>query len=59
MWETKLWRNNGAINIGKLNTWGKIKIDFEKDVFSIPLAQSQNVQIRHWQWQEFMGMRGF
>lgn len=35
-WE-RIQRNNEAIKFGELNTWGQIKIDFEKDIFFIPL----------------------
>lgn len=59
MWKTRIQKNNGTIKIGKLNTRGEIKIDFEKDRVSIPLIQTKNVQVRYWQWQEFMGTRGF
>ena len=59
MWKTRIQKNNGTIKIGKLNTRGEIKIDFEKDRVSIPLIQIKNVQARYWQWQGFMGMSGF
>ena len=45
MWKTRIQKNNGTIKIGKLNTRGEIKIDFEKDRVSIPLIQMNYIYI--------------